>query len=211
MSATPTLPGTCLVPVFSRRGGGVPGTAAFGYGRIASASAFEADLGVIPGPQCLDFRGATAAPVLTLHASERLRERAPWLTALPFEGWNLWQHWTPPVGPGRQLATLEATGPDGAQILIVCPVADGAATTLYIAPAYEGSRCWSRDLPVTWERWAQGRAVRYGSFLAPATPEERDMVRALQSPRNRGLPAYGTPDLAAPSHGFTEEERALGM
>lgn len=195
---TPTLSGTALVPVFSRHGG-VPGTGAFGYGRIASASAFEAVLGIIPDAQTWQYRGLTTAPTLTLHAQERLRERAPWLTTLPSEGWHLWQHWTPPVGSGRQLATLEATGPDGVPVLIVCPLANGsAATTLYVAPAYEGSRCWSRDLPERWERWAQGHAVRYGSYLAPATPAQARMVRVLQTP-------------PTPSLGFTEEERALGM
>lgn len=206
---THKLPGTALVPVFAHRGGGVPETGAFGYGRICAALAFEACFDIIPEGQGWSFRGPTEAPSLTRHAEARLRERAPWLSSLPHEGWRLWAgplgyDPTSPSGArvSRWLATLEIVGTDGAPVLIVCPLADGAATTLYIAPPYEGHRrAWGPRHIGMWWAWKIGEDVRYGDYLAPPTEEQAALIEPLLFPR----------EPATPSPGFTEEERLLGM
>lgn len=187
------LQGTALVPVFSLRGGGVPGTAPFGYGRITSALAFEVALGVIPDAQTWRHRGPCAAPAMTRHASERWAERVGAL--LPVDGWHLWSAvptWSADAAgalgarggfrDSRWLATVEITAHDGSTVLVVCPVRDGAATTAYCAEPYEGRRLWDLGRErERWRLWAQGRLST--SCLAPPTTEQAMAVKTWEGTR----------------------------
>lgn len=190
---THKIPGTALVPVFSHQGGGVPGTAPFGYGRIQSALAFETALGVIPDAQTWRFQGPCTPPTMTTHASERWTERVG--APLPVDGWHLWSAvptWSADaVGAlgarggfrdSRWLATVEITAHDSSTVLVVCPVQDGQATTAYCAEPYEGRRLWDlRRERERWRLWAQGRLS--ASCLAPPTPEQTLAITTWESTR----------------------------